>query len=59
MADRVQVKLVGPPVEFSASVNAVRTPPPMLGQHTAEVLAEILNYSSDKIRILKKNGDIF
>lgn len=58
MADGVQVRLVGPPVEFSDSLNAVRMPPPLLGQHTAEVLSEVLNYSSEKIKTLKENGDI-
>ncbi|KAL0118945.1 hypothetical protein PUN28_009523 [Cardiocondyla obscurior] len=47
-----KVKLVKPPVIYSYAVNAIRSPPPMLGQHTSEVLKNILNYSDDKIKNL-------
>ncbi|XP_059619354.1 succinate--hydroxymethylglutarate CoA-transferase [Phlebotomus argentipes] len=47
------VKVVGPPVVFSDAQNSVRTPPPTLGQHTDEVLAEILGYSPKEIEDLK------
>ncbi|XP_067001549.2 succinate--hydroxymethylglutarate CoA-transferase [Anabrus simplex] len=50
------VKLVGPPVQYSDSVNAVRLPPPLLGQHTADVLKEILDYSEEKIQELQSSG---
>lgn len=47
-----KVKLVGPPVTYSYAANIVRSPPPTLGQHTSEVLRNILNYSDDKIENL-------
>lgn len=47
-----KIKLVGPPVTYSYATNIVRSPPPMLGQHTAEVLRNILKYSNDKIENL-------
>lgn len=47
-----KVKLVGPPVTYSYATNIVRSPPPTLGQHTLEVLRDILNYSDDKIENL-------
>ena len=37
-----QVKLVGNPVHLSRSTVSLRIPPPRLGQHTEEVMAEVL-----------------
>ncbi|XP_029160244.1 succinate--hydroxymethylglutarate CoA-transferase-like [Nylanderia fulva] len=47
-----KVKLVGPPVTYSYATNRVRSSPPMLGQHTSEILRNILKYSDDKIEKL-------
>lgn len=49
-----KMKLVGPPVTYSYATNIVRSPPPTLGQHTSEVLRNILNYSDNKIENLIK-----
>jgi crotonobetainyl-CoA:carnitine CoA-transferase CaiB-like acyl-CoA transferase len=35
------IELVGPPFEFANAPVGASTPPPLLGQHTAEVLAEL------------------
>jgi crotonobetainyl-CoA:carnitine CoA-transferase CaiB-like acyl-CoA transferase len=35
-----ELKLVGSPMKFSETPVQVRRPPPLLGEHTAEVLAE-------------------
>ncbi|KAF4525230.1 hypothetical protein B566_EDAN014005 [Ephemera danica] len=43
-----QIKLVGPHVKFSVAANEVHRPPPVLGQHTEEVLKEVLHYSDEK-----------
>ncbi len=45
-------------MNFSASENAVRASPPILGQHTAQVLTDVLNLSQEEIRSLKKTGAI-
>ncbi|XP_063702084.1 succinate--hydroxymethylglutarate CoA-transferase [Culicoides brevitarsis] len=50
------VKVVGPPVKYSNIRNDVRTAPPALGEHTEEVLTEILGYKKDKIEELKTQG---
>uniref|UniRef100_A0A1B6FFJ9 Succinate--hydroxymethylglutarate CoA-transferase n=1 Tax=Cuerna arida TaxID=1464854 RepID=A0A1B6FFJ9_9HEMI len=58
LSDGAQVKVVGPPVEYSGSKNAVRSPPPMLGEHTEQVLSQILNYPRDKIQFLQEQGHV-
>lgn len=49
-----EIKVVGPPVKFSDSNNAVRSPPPTLGQHTEEILQNMLGYNKEEIVHLKK-----
>lgn len=53
-----KIRFVGPPVKFSSGGNKVRSAPPTLGQHTNEVLKDILGYNSDKILELKSKGVI-
>lgn len=48
------VKVVGPPVSFSDSLNTARTAPPILGQHTDEVMRDVLKYDNDKIAELRQ-----
>lgn len=50
------VKLVSPPVKFSVSKPSIRTAPPTLGQHTDEILSEILGLDDAKIKALKEKG---
>lgn len=49
-----EIKVVGPPVTYSESSNTARTAPPLLGQHTDEVLKDILEYDDDKINYLRE-----
>ncbi|KAK3914437.1 Succinate--hydroxymethylglutarate CoA-transferase [Frankliniella fusca] len=53
-----EVKLVAPAVQFSQARNRIRLPPPTLGQHTEEILMDILQYSSGKIQHLKTIGAV-
>lgn len=48
------VRVVGPPVSYSDSLNSARTAPPTLGQHTDEVLRNVLNYDNNKIAELRR-----
>ncbi|XP_017885459.1 succinate--hydroxymethylglutarate CoA-transferase [Ceratina calcarata] len=48
------VKVVGPAVTYSYAVNKVRSAPPTMGQHTDEILKNILNYTDKEIQTLKK-----
>lgn len=43
------------PVKLSATPGTVRTRPPLLGEHTGEVLHE-LGYSDDEVAAMKKEG---
>ncbi|XP_015177313.1 PREDICTED: succinate--hydroxymethylglutarate CoA-transferase [Polistes dominula] len=47
-----KIRVVGPPVTYSYANNSVRLPPPILGQHTSEILKDILKYSDDEIKNL-------
>lgn len=50
------MKLVNTPVKYSYSEPSIRTPPPLLGQHTDEVLKDILGMSETDITKLKTEG---
>lgn len=47
------LKLVSSPMRLSATPVRTDLPPPLLGQHTDEVLRELLNYSEAKLSELK------
>lgn len=51
-----RMKLVNTPVKYSYSEPSIRTPPPLLGQHTDEVLGDILGMSETDIAKLKTEG---
>jgi formyl-CoA transferase len=53
-----EVKLVGPPFRFSETPAAPRSAPPLLGQHTEEVLREVLGLGADAIAALRAEGAI-
>ena len=50
------IKMVNTPVKYSHSTPGIRTPPPTLGQHTDEVLADVLGMKDVDITALKKEG---
>ncbi len=55
--ERGKTEVLGQPVLMSRSKASVRRPPPLLGQHTAEVLAEV-GYGEQDVRQLSKAGVI-
>ncbi|XP_017780383.1 PREDICTED: succinate--hydroxymethylglutarate CoA-transferase [Nicrophorus vespilloides] len=50
-----KIKLVGPPVKYSDGGNLVKMPPPTLGQHTDEILEEVLKFDKNVIAQLKQD----
>ena len=50
------MKLVNTPVKYSYSEPSIRTPPPLLGQHTGEVLREIVGMDESEIKDLRAEG---
>ncbi len=48
----------GPPVDYSTIQTDARHPPPRLGEHTQQVLAELLGYDSTQVQQLEANGAI-
>ncbi|TRY63024.1 hypothetical protein TCAL_05566 [Tigriopus californicus] len=53
-----EIKQVGPPVKFSASSNRIQFAPPVLGSHTREVLADLLNLDEERLNELSRKGVI-
>ncbi|CAG8638945.1 19463_t:CDS:2 [Racocetra fulgida] len=53
-----KIKLTGIPVKYSREVLKIRPPPPTLGQHTREILTDLLHYTNEKIDLLKETGVI-
>jgi crotonobetainyl-CoA:carnitine CoA-transferase CaiB-like acyl-CoA transferase len=52
------LRLIGPPAQFSATPPQVRSLPPKLGEHTADVLREILSLDDDALARLRAGGAI-
>lgn len=52
-----EIDLLGVPVKFDRNPGEVVAAPPLLGQHTVEILTS-MNYSEDTIRSLAKEGAI-
>ena len=51
-----KIRVVGVPVRLSATPGSVRTPSPALGEHTAEVLRELLGLDVAQIDALRAAG---
>jgi len=51
-----KIRVVGVPVRLSATPGSVRTPSPALGEHTDEVLAELLGLNEAEIKALRTAG---
>jgi crotonobetainyl-CoA:carnitine CoA-transferase CaiB-like acyl-CoA transferase len=52
------IQMTGPPVRMSETPGAVRTPAPLLGEHTEEVLKNRLGMTDDQIVSLRATGAI-
>ena len=52
------LKFLGPVPKFSATPARIQSPPPLLGQHTDEVLRDLLHYSAGQILQLRQQDAI-
>lgn len=52
------VRLVGNPISLSETPVTIRRHPPLLGEHTGEVLRELLGYADEEIERLARAGCI-
>jgi len=52
------IKMVNTPVKYSESRPSIRSVPPMLGQHTDEILREVLGLNESEIEKLKAEGAV-
>ncbi|EXJ57382.1 hypothetical protein A1O7_07729 [Cladophialophora yegresii CBS 114405] len=53
-----EMELVNTPIKYSRSKPSIRTPPPLLGQHTDEILTARLGFDSQKIHELRAQGAV-
>ena len=58
LAEGGKVALLGNPIKLSDTPVTYRMPPPTLGQHTDDVLGEVLGIGSDEISKLRDRGVI-
>ncbi|RMJ09218.1 hypothetical protein CDV36_011157 [Fusarium kuroshium] len=50
-----KLKVLNSPVQYSRTGPSIRSPPPLLGQHTEEVLAEVLGLDAEEIKKLEED----
>ena len=55
---REDLPLVSSPIKMSATPVRTDLPPPLLGQHTAQVLTQVLGYSEEQLASLRSQGVI-
>lgn len=51
-----KIKVTGIPVDMNLSPGSMRKPPPVLGEHTGEVLSRLLGMSESEIEELRRQG---
>jgi crotonobetainyl-CoA:carnitine CoA-transferase CaiB-like acyl-CoA transferase len=51
-----KIRLTGNPIKLSETPGAVQSPPPLLGQHTGEILADWLALTPEQVDELKSAG---
>ncbi len=52
------LRLLGRPIKFPGETQSPLLPPPLLGQHTAEILRDVLGFTEERIAVLRRRGVI-
>ena len=52
LSDRLEI--VGSPLKLSDTPPVYDRPPPLLGEHTEQVLRDVLHYTNDRIHTLQR-----
>ncbi|MGH2728041.1 MAG: CoA transferase, partial [Actinomycetota bacterium] len=52
-----RIRMLAPPVHFAGDVEKVR-PAPAVGEHTVEVLRDVIGYDDDRIEMLLESGAV-
>lgn len=50
------IKVLSPPVKYSNAEPSIRLPPPLLGEHTEEILLEVAGLDRKRVQELKSKG---
>ena len=53
-----KIRMPGFPLKMEKTPGVIKMPAPLLGEHTAQVLKELLGYGDEKIEELRKSGTI-
>jgi crotonobetainyl-CoA:carnitine CoA-transferase CaiB-like acyl-CoA transferase len=56
LAGKETVDLIGNPIKFSRTPVDYRRPPPVLGQHTEDVLRDLLDLPKTEVAALRERG---
>ena len=51
-----KMKVINNPIKFSDTKTTIRSTSPQLGEHTEQVMAEVLSLSAEQIEALRENG---
>ncbi|NIO10207.1 MAG: CoA transferase, partial [Deltaproteobacteria bacterium] len=53
-----RIKVAGSPIHLSETPGEVYAPAPLLGEHTGEILKDLLDYSDEDIALMEDEGVI-
>ncbi len=53
-----KLRLTGIPIKYSETPGEIRSHPPLLGEHTAEILTDVLGYPLDRVEELTRSGAV-
>lgn len=51
-----EMTIIGNPIKMSDTKPSIKTPAPLLGEHTEELLHELLGYDAEQVQALRENG---